>query len=109
MMFYGPSSAENSSASASDYDEEYDDDNIDGEPNHGNNDNESDNDDARSNASYGENLRVRSLFSLEALISNDKHGILGRPRGCLQKRLRVRRKLCRQQDIFIDTSARFTH
>ena len=71
-MFYSPNSEENSPASASDYDDESDNDNVGGRP--GYNDNgESDNDDsddAQSNAPYGENLRVRSIFSLEGLVSN---------------------------------------
>ena len=64
---------ETSSASASDGNEFYDD-NIYGEPDDDNSDDEFDNDDnnddARSNASYGENLRVRNLFSLEPLAFN---------------------------------------
>ena len=59
-------SEENSSASASDCKGEFNNNNIDdgdSDDNHNN--------DAHSNASYGENLRVRSLsFSFEVLMSN---------------------------------------
>ena len=72
MMFYDDST-ENSSASTSDSDDEFDNDNIYGGPGNGNND--GDNDDTRSNASYGENLRVRNLFSLGGLISDDERDI----------------------------------
>ena len=61
-MYYD--SEENSSGSASDCEGKFDNDNIDND-----NDDDNDRDDAKSNASYGENLRVRSLpFSLGVLI-----------------------------------------
>ena len=72
-MFYSPNSEENSSASASDYDD------VDGGPgyhdNGESNNNDSDNndsDDGHSNASYGEDLRVRDFLSLEGLTSNSE-------------------------------------
>lgn len=60
-MYYDSESAENSSASASDYDDElnYED---------GNREYNSDNNDAQSNVSYGENLRVRGLLSLPMVL-----------------------------------------
>ena len=53
-MYYD-SEEENSSASASDYDGEFDNDNIDND-----NGDSNDNGGVRSNVPYGENLRVRS-------------------------------------------------